>query len=255
VLARSRWGSGSARTISCRSWVAAAWAKCLRPFAPTASTIRQSRSKGYATVGVVERFRAERQILAGLEHPNIALSPSDPLVRVQQAGVEIILGDAFLKLGDRSQTLPHYQRALDLLDPLVRRGDNLIAAFNTAVLHGKTGDVALIEGRTSQAVPEYEDSLRIVSRLAAAGPLNASMRQQEAVSLVSLGHALTELGRGDDGVRYARRALARLDANASSTPLVRSTEVLIRGWLGEALERQASTGQLVEALRQGGDGC
>ena len=77
---------------------------------------------------------------------------------------------------------------------MVLRGDSLVAAFNTAVIHGKMGDVALIEGKTSQAVPDYEEALRVVSRLAAAEPLNASIRQQEALSLVELGHAFTGVG-------------------------------------------------------------
>ena len=216
-----------------------------------------SGNVGSASAGLADLQRASR-----LAERAIELSSSDPLLRVQQAGVEIILGDAFLKLGDRPQTFPHYQRALDLLDPLVRRGDHLTAAFNTAVLHGKMGDAALIEGNTSQAAAYYAEALRLVSRLTAADPHNESIRQQEALIQVSLGHALTELGRTDDGVRYARQALARLDANSASTPLVRSTEVLIRGWLGEALERQgkireasheyAVSKELMAAVRAGG---
>ena len=201
-----------------------------------------SGSVGSASAGLADLQKASR--LAELA---IKLSPSDPLVRLQQASIEIIIGDAFLKLGDRPQTFPHYQRALDLLDPLVRRGDNLIAAFNTAVVNGKIADVWLIEGRTSQAVPYYEEALRMVSRLAAADSHNESIRQQEAISLVALGHARLELGRTDDGVQYARRALARLDATPTSTPWIRSTEVLIRGWLGEALERQ---GKIREASHE-----
>jgi eukaryotic-like serine/threonine-protein kinase len=216
-----------------------------------------SGSVGSASAGLADLQRASHFAERAIE-----LSPSDPLVRAQQAGVEIVLGDAFLKLGDRPQTFPHYQRALDLLDPLVRRGDNLIAAFNTAVLNGKMGDAWLIEGKTSQAVPYYEEALRLVSRLAAADPHNDSMRQQQAVILVELGHALLELGATDDGVRYARRALATLDAKPTSIPLIRSTEVLIRGWLGEALERQgrireasheyAVSKEVMAAVRAGG---
>jgi tetratricopeptide (TPR) repeat protein len=216
-----------------------------------------SGSIGSASVGLVDLQKASRLAARAIE-----LSPSDPLVGIQQAGIEIILGDAFLKLGDRPQTFPHYQRALDLLAPMVRRGDSLVATINTAIVHGKMGDVALIEGNTSQALPEYEEALRVVSRLAAAEPLNAPIRQQEALILVSLGHALTELGRADDGVQYARRALTRLDANARSTLLVHSTEVLIRGWLGEALERQGKireasheysvSKEVMEAVRRGG---
>ena len=161
--------------------------------------------------------------------------------------MEIVLGDAFLKLGDRPQTFPHYQRALDLLEPLVRRGDNLIAAFNTAVVNGKIADVWLIEGKTSQALPYYEEGLRVISRLAAADSNNESIRQQEAIMLVALGHARLELGHTDDGVAYARQALARLDAKPTSTPIVRSVEVLIRGWLGEALEHQ---GKIREASHE-----
>jgi non-specific serine/threonine protein kinase/serine/threonine-protein kinase len=216
-----------------------------------------SGSVGSASAGLADLQKASR-----LAARTIELSPSDPFFRVQQARIEIVLGDAFLKLGDRPQALTYYRRALDLFAPMVLRGDSLVAAFDTAVLHGKMGDVALIEGNTSQAVPDYEEALRVVARLAAAEPLNASIRQQEALSLVELGHALTELGRAEDGVRYARQALTRLDANSASTSLVRSTEVLIRGWLGEALERQgkireasheyAVSKEVMEALRRGG---
>jgi len=216
-----------------------------------------SGSVGSASAGLADLQKASRAAARAIE-----LSPSDPLLRVEQSRIEIILGDAFLKLGDRSQTWPHYQAALELLAPMVLRGDSLVAAFNTAVIHGKMGDVALIEGKTSQALPDYEEALRVVSRLAAAEPLNASIRQQEAISLVEVGHALTELGRPDDGVQYARRALARLGPNSTSPAIVRSTEVLIRGWLGEALERQgkireasreyAISKEVMDALRKGG---
>ncbi len=201
-----------------------------------------SGSVGSASAGLAHLQKASH-----LAERAIELSPSDPLVRLQQAGVEIILGDAFLKLGDRPQTFPHYRRALDLLAPLVHRGDNLIAAFNTAVINGKIGDAWLIEANTSQAVPYYEEALRLISRLGAADSHNQPIRLQEAISLVSLGHALLELGRTADGTRYARQALARLDAKPASTPLIRSTEVLIRGWLGEALERQ---GRIREASHE-----
>ena len=102
----------------------------------------------------------------------------------------------------------------------------------------------------------------MISRLAGADPHNASIRGQEALSLVLLGHALLELGRTDDGVRYARQALAKLEANSASPPLIHSIEVLIRGWLGEALERQgkvreasheyAISKEVMAAVRAGG---
>jgi non-specific serine/threonine protein kinase/serine/threonine-protein kinase len=201
-----------------------------------------SGNVGTASAGLADLQKASR-----LAARTIELSPSDPLVRSQQARIEIVLGDAFLKLGDRPQSLPHYQHALDLFDPLVRRGNNLTAEFDTAVLHGKMGDVALIDGKTSEALPYYEEALRQSTRLAAADPHNESIRQQEAISLVELGHALLELGRTDDGVRYARQALAKLDAKPASSVLIRATEVLIRGWLGEALERQ---GKIREASHE-----
>jgi serine/threonine protein kinase len=201
-----------------------------------------SGSVGSPAAGLDQLQKASRLAARATE-----LAPADPAISTQQAGVEILLGDAFLKLGQRPQTFPHYQRAIDRLAPFVRRGDNIIAAFNTAVVHGKIGDAWLIEGKTAQAVPYYEEALRLVSRLAAADPQNAAIRQQEAISLVALGHALLELGQTDDGVRYARRALARLAPAPDATALVRSTEVLIRGWLGEALERQ---GRIRDASRE-----
>ena len=190
---------------------------------------------------------ADLQKASRLAEHAIELSPSDPLVRLQRAGVEIVLGDAFLKLGDRPQSVSYYQRARDLLEPLVRRGDNLIAAFNTAVVNGKIGDVWLIEGKTSQALSSYEEGMRLISRLAAADSQNESIRQEESIRLVAIGHARLELGQPDDGVEYARRALARLEAKPTSTPIVRAIEVLIRGWLGEALERQ---GKIREASHE-----
>jgi len=199
------------------------------------------------SVGSISAGLADLQKAAQLAALAVELAPSDPLVSVQQAGVEIILGDAFLKLGERPQTFPHYQRALDRLVPLASRGDIALAAFNTAVVNGKIGDAWLIEGRTSLAVPYYEEALRLVSRLAAADSHNAAIRQQEAISLVALGHALAELGRTRDGLEYAGRALARLDPQPGSTALVHATEVLIRGWLGEALERE---GRIREASHQ-----
>ena len=201
-----------------------------------------SGSVGSPAEGLVSLQKASQLAARAIE-----LAPSDPLLAAQQAGVEIVLGDAFLKLGDRPQTFPHYQRGLDLLAPLAERGDNLLAAYNTAVVNSKIGDVWLIEGKTAQALPYYEESLRRSVRMSAADSSNQGVRQQEAISLVALGHALLELGRADDGIRYAQRALARLDPARRTTASDRAVEVLIRGWLGEALERQ---GRIREASHE-----
>jgi tetratricopeptide (TPR) repeat protein len=216
-----------------------------------------SGSVGRTSAGVADLQKALR-----LADRAVELSPSDPGNVTRQAHVEIILGDAFLKLGDRPSSLLQYQRALDLLDPIVQRGDNLVASFNAAVVNGKIGDVWLIEGKTSQAVPCYAEALRRLSRLAAAEPHNESLQREEAIKLVSLGHALLESGQTEEGLRYARQALAKIEADSTSTPLVRSTEVLIRGWLGEGLERQgkireasheyAVSRELIGAVRAGG---
>ena len=215
-----------------------------------------------AGVGTTSAGLASLRKASRLSDRAAGLSPSNPVIVVRQAHVEIILGDAFLKLGDRPNALLQYQRALDLLDPIVQRGDDLVASYNTAVVNGKIGDLWLIDGKTSQAVPYYAEALRPMSRLAAAEPHNETLQREEAVRLVSLGHALLESGRTDEGLRYARQALAKIEADSTSTPLVRSTEVLIRGWLGEALERQgkvreasheyAISRELMSAVRAGG---
>jgi non-specific serine/threonine protein kinase/serine/threonine-protein kinase len=191
-------------------------------------------------VGTVSQGLADLQKALGLARRAVEASPSDVNLLAQDAAIEITMGDALLKLADRPESLTHYQQAITLMDPMVRRRDNVRAAFNTAVTYGRLGDVHLIDGDASGALPYYTEAERRSSKLAGDDPHNETMRKQEAIALVELGHVLVELGKTGDGLSYMRRALASVEADPTTTPVIRSTESLIRGWLGEGLERQGN---------------
>jgi tetratricopeptide (TPR) repeat protein len=123
----------------------------------------------------------------------------------------------------------------------------MTAAFNTAVAYGKIGDVLLIDGKVKQAIPAYAEGVRASARLAESNPHNQSTQQEYFTSLVELGHALVEGGRMDEGMRYVRDGMSRMQADSTDTPLARSVQGLIRSWYGEALERQ---GKVREAARE-----
>jgi tetratricopeptide (TPR) repeat protein len=152
--------------------------------------------------------------------------------------LEVFLGDAFFKLGQRPESLLHYRRALDRLEPIARRGDNVRAVANAAVTRGKIGDVFLVDGKLLQALPYYREAQLVQSRLAAADRHNDRLQISDAVGLLEFGNVLVGLDRVSEGVACMRQALAKIQAEPTVTPLVRSTEVLIRGWLGGGLERQ-----------------
>ena len=177
----------------------------------------------------------------------LQLSPGNASLAYRQATIELSLGQALLNLGERPEALSHIQRSIELFDPMVRTGDDLKSAFNRTVAYGKMGDLLLIEGRTSEAVRYYAEHERLASSLATTDPHNESLQREEAVGLVQLGHALVELGRLDEGLGRIRQALVMIDADSTDTPLGRSIEALIRGWFGEALERQ---GKIREASHE-----
>ena len=68
--------SASAPIASCAASAAAAWARCSSPSVPTSNSSNRSRSSwcgaGCCRATLQGRLKLERQILATLDHPNIA---------------------------------------------------------------------------------------------------------------------------------------------------------------------------------------
>jgi tetratricopeptide (TPR) repeat protein len=97
----------------------------------------------------------------------------------------------------------------------------------------------LIDGNVASARDHYRNSLDEIDALAAADPHNEFILSQQVMSGLEFGHALLEVGRVDEGVKHMREAVERLRAlPQTASPLVRSLEIVVRGWLGEGLEKQ-----------------
>lgn len=169
-------------------------------------------------------------------------APSDARLRYRLATVEMAIGESLLKLGNRPDALTHYRRAIDVFDALVSSGLSLPAAINRAVAYTKIGDLLVIESRPAEAVSYYEEGLTSISRIAADEPHNESVLRLEAIAASQLGHALVEVGKTEGGMPLLLKAVTKVEADATATPLARSIEALVRGWYGEALERQGKIG-------------
>jgi eukaryotic-like serine/threonine-protein kinase len=199
------------------------------------------------TVGTPRQGVAHLQRALERRHHALARSPSDDTLRYRQGVLEIVIGEALMQLGDRPAALVQFQQALADETPLARRQDNASAARNLAATYGKIGDLLLIDGKASEALPYYGEFERVASRLAAADADSAQLQLSADIALVELGHALVELDRTDEGLPYIRRAVERMESDQTDLPFARSIEALVRGWFGEALERQ---GKVREAAHE-----
>jgi eukaryotic-like serine/threonine-protein kinase len=196
---------------------------------------------GTPAQGIADLSRAQSVLVK-----EIARTPGDMTLREREGSIEGMIAQALMFTGDRAAATVHFRRAIDVLDPIAKRGDNAVAANNVAVYIERIGDALLIDGHPADAFRHFTESERRTSALLAADPHNESMRQIEVVQLTLLGHTAIELGRTDEGVAKLRRAIAQLEISPDA-PDTRAREALARGWLGEALERQ---GQLREASQQ-----
>lgn len=194
--------------------------------------------------GLMARFGSVRNGLDDLHQAleiagqAIVRFPADETLKYQQGTLELAIGSGLLKIGDRSQAIVHVRRAIDLFEPIAQNGNDVRAAFNLAVAYGQAGDALLIERRTSEARLYYSKFLESASRVAVADQNSEGAQRTEAIALAEMGHVLDESGRTRDGLGYLRRGLAKIAADSTDTPLTRSVEAFIRGWFGEALERE-----------------
>ncbi|HYM25125.1 MAG TPA: hypothetical protein VEU08_18035, partial [Vicinamibacterales bacterium] len=189
--------------------------------------------------GRAEDAVADAQRTLSLSSRAIGLVPSNEGLQFRHANAQLTLGDAFLKAGRRPEALNAYKQADTLLRRLAERGNNSRALINQSALNSKIGDLLLIDGNAAAAVDYYRTGVDETDALAAADPHNDFILQHQVTTHVELGHALVEMGHTLQGVAYMRDALGRIAGlQTAATPLVRSTEMLVRGWLGEGLERQ-----------------
>lgn len=199
-------------------------------------------AEGNATESIEYIQRALELTARGIER-----FPSNTALVYRRGTLELVMGESLLKLDDRPASLTHYQNAIEVLEPLARTERNMSAAYNTAVAYGKVGDVLLIDGQVKQAIRFYAAAQQAWTRLADANPHDQSVQQQLCIGLVEVGYALMQDHRMDEGMRYMRDAVARMETDSTDTPLARSVHGLIRSWYGEALERQ---GKVREAARE-----
>jgi non-specific serine/threonine protein kinase/serine/threonine-protein kinase len=195
---------------------------------------------GTPAEGIADLERAQQLLTQ-----QIAKSPDDSKLRERQGLLEVLIAQGLMFTGDRPNAIGRFQRGIDILEPLARQ-NNYAAALNVMIAMTRIGDALLIDGRIAESLPHYGESARRSAAMAAIDPHNDAVQQADALALVTMGHALDESGRIDEGTEAIHKGLAKIAA-AQDSPDTRAREALARGWLGEALERQ---GKLREASQQ-----
>jgi len=197
--------------------------------------------------GAVKQGVADLEKALELDHRAIQLRPESPETLSEEAGLLAVLGDAMLKLGQRSAGLDYYRRAvqkLDTLDPTRKRAS---VAHNAISLETKIADVYLGEGKLHEAVAWFRKGQQGASEFAARDSSNIEAAELLITSSGQLGHALIEAGQTEEGLKYLTSALGKIEAKNPRTPLYDVFDSIARMWIGEAAERR---GRMPEALSQ-----
>ena len=182
-----------------------------------------------------------------LDHRALQINPNSMALRGQGSVIILLLGDASLKLGDRRAALDYYLQGAAILDSIDPNRQRANIALNRAVVDGKIADVDLAERKMDDALAFYTKSREATLRQSAADPTNQSVKQLVITSSGQLGHALVEVGRIDEGLKYLHLALEKIDGEPSQTPLYKVLESIGRAWAGEAAERR---GKIADAVAE-----
>jgi non-specific serine/threonine protein kinase/serine/threonine-protein kinase len=201
----------------------------------------------FGRIGTTADGIANLQKALSLVQRAIELSPSDLEFRRREGTIELILADAFWKLGDRVQALSQYRHSLDIYDALNRKEDHLMVRYDQSVVLERIGNIALVGERPNEAISWYAKGSQNAAQLLAADPHNELLQRLNVTSSGTYGHALMETGRIDEGLRRIREGVAILVAIKTPTPIDHTLEGIGRSWIGEGLERQ---GRVAEATRE-----
>jgi len=180
----------------------------------------------------------------------IQIAPSNVHYLGEEGGINAILGDAMLDLGDRPQALTYYHHALDILQALNPK-DNIRAAVNTVVIIGKIGDALLVEGYYSESIVYYSKAQKAAEQLATIDRHNEALQRAVITTSGQLGHALVAAGRMDEGLAYFRKADAVLKGALASTPLTHIFEGILYTWTGQALDHKGKTREAMQQYAKG----
>ncbi len=195
------------------------------------------------SVGTVSGGVADLQKALFIAQHAIQLSPNTVNLHAHEAFTKVLLGDASFKLGDRPQALIYYRSALDLLNALNNKGDNVRILANSNLIRSKVGDVFFADGKMEEGVAAYSQVVRDERKLMDVDPQNEALRRAWFSDSAQLGYALAQSGRVQEGLTYIRRSIASANAEPSQTGLVHTMQGVMHVWAGEALELQAKLGE------------
>ncbi len=198
-------------------------------------------------VGLVSEGIASLKKALALDQHAIQLAPSNPMFHGQAAVIQLVLGDAEYRLGERPEALADYRHGLEILDSVNAKGRNIRTASNAIVVRDRIGDILLSQEKLSEALAEYTKAQQSATQLFAADPQNQILRGLVIASSAQLGHALAELGRSEEALRYLRGALDMADSDVSKSVENRAQEIVIHAWIAETAER---SGKFIEAAKE-----
>ena len=220
-------------------------------------------ARGYFSLGAIEvgegamgqsgtTTGAIADLEAALDRTRKALlvSPNHPALLGHQAAVAAVLGDAKGKLGDRPGAEAAFLYALESLNRLSAKQDNINAMANLAVLTTKLGDIHLVEGKNDQALADFHKALNLDEQMLAKDPNNEMVQRNTATDYAMIGHALYETGRPAEASPYLVKTISMIQSSPSQTPLTRTLEGIAHAWLGKSLEGQHKIREAIEEYRK-----
>ena len=168
----------------------------------------------------------------------LELKPTDIQFRAEGAGIQIALGDAYLKLGDRPAAERSFRESLDIFNMLDPKGENIRVTMNRAVIITKVGDALMIEGKYPQALGFYKEGQLVGEKLLARDPHNETAQSHSIVIHGQVGLALTHLGRFSESNQEFRKSLAISANPAERTAIVRVIRATVGIWFAQSLMHQ-----------------
>jgi tetratricopeptide (TPR) repeat protein len=128
------------------------------------------------------------------------------------------IGDALRHLRNRAGALESLQQAIAILERLTVDGSDLESRRLLARGYKRVGNVRVELGEIPESVPLLQRAVSLNEELAAADPLNTSLRNEVAMSHVDLGRAYLRGRRFADALRSYRGAEAITRSMAAADP-------------------------------------